>query len=74
MKTLNEEVRAKALKVIEEVFDQRFYTRDDLALILGEVANEIEEAIDMAKIPFDQWLKDRCRRIIETAFVKNIGE
>ena len=69
---MNEEVRAKALKIIEEVFDQRFYTRDDLALILGEVATGIEEAIDMAKIPFDQWLKDRCRQVIETAFVKNL--
>ena len=67
-----DEVRARALKVAEEIAGQKFYTKDDLALILGEVSTGIEEAIDMAKIPFDQWLKDRCRQVIETAFVKNL--
>lgn len=60
------------MRIIEEVSGQKFYTKDDLALILGEVATGIEEAIDMAKIPFDQWLKDRCRQVIEAAFVKNL--
>lgn len=63
------------MKIAEEIARQKIYSRDDMALILSEAMEEIGKAIDILENvhPYSKLcLKDRCREIIETAFVKNL--
>ena len=57
---------SKTLDVLKNVFNETFYSRSDLALIMGKILAELNEVIE------DRDLLRKCQLIIAKAFMDDI--